>query len=170
ARDVAAGILVEGDLVIEGDLLNFEDDFGPFLVVRGDLICRSVATGGARIHVEGSVRTDVVVGVYNHGLVRIGGTLEARAVATEHTVEVRGRGLGAGEGPPQLWYKGWGSKCFPRRPDGTMEEAEPYEPEGVFQKALLKNESVDLREARQRCASGKPVLLDAPVSVRDAFL
>ncbi len=74
-----AGILVRGDLTMDGALLNWEDDFGPFLQVEGNLTTRAMATGGSRVYVGG-----------NHGQLEVGGTLTARVVATEHRVESAG--------------------------------------------------------------------------------
>ena len=45
--DGIAGMLVLGDLVIDGALINADIDSGPFLVVQGNLTARAVASGGA---------------------------------------------------------------------------------------------------------------------------
>lgn len=68
-----AGILVLGDLVIDGALINADIDSGPFLVVQGNLTARAVASGGASIIVRGSANVaECVVGTYNHGGLNIG--------------------------------------------------------------------------------------------------
>lgn len=155
-----AGIVVRGDLTVEGCLYNYEDDYGPFLLVTGDLTARSVATGGARICVRGALTADVVVGVYNHGCVEAKGALRARVVASEHTVT--GNPLDA------LHYQGFGRNAFPVRA-GVVDGNEPYEPRGIFVSALLKKESVDLGKARELAIAGKPIVKDEPVSVRAGF-
>jgi hypothetical protein len=97
------GIPVRGDLRIGGCLVNWEDDYGPFLQVHGDLTATGIATGGSQIHIGGNVITDEVVGVYSHGSVTIDGDLTARLIATEHTVSAMGHTTG-------LRYTGWATR------------------------------------------------------------
>lgn len=101
--DPIVGILVRGDLHIDGCLVDREDDHGPFLEVHGDLTARSIATGGSQIHVGGNLTTTDLVGVCDHGGVRVDGDLTARTVATEHAVEVEGA-------TTAHRYDGWGAK------------------------------------------------------------
>lgn len=71
--DGIAGMLVLGDLVIDGALINADIDSGPFLVVQGNLTARAVASGGASIIVHGSAHVaECVIGTYNHGGLSIG--------------------------------------------------------------------------------------------------
>lgn len=157
------GLLVRGTLTIEGCLLNFEDDTGPFLQVEGSLVASGVGVGGSRIRVDGSVRTNELVGVYNHGHLDVGGDLDARIVATEHAVSVAGK-------TNALRYLGWGASIFPVA-DGVEDVSDPHEAKGVFVSGVLKKPEgqVDLSLARKRLAERKPNLLDTPVSVRAEF-
>jgi hypothetical protein len=157
---VIAGVLVEGDLVVEGCLANFEDDYGPCLMVTGDLEAETIATGGSQIRIDGDVRAAVVVGVYNHGCLDVGGTLHTRLVASEHTVRA---GTQTG-----LEYGGWGGTIYAYR-DGLRDHDDPYKLDGVFNRAVINGESVDLGKARRACVERKPILRDPPVSVREAF-
>ncbi len=154
------GVLVEGDLTIVGALLNYEDDFGPFLHVTGALVADAVATGGSRIRVDGDLRTGELIGVYNHGCIDVGGTLTARVVASEHTVDARV--LDA------VRYRGWGGTCY-RSERGRIDEDEPYEVAGIFAKVVITGESVDLGKARRLAAAGTSILRPELVSVRAAF-
>ncbi len=154
------GVLVEGDLTIAGALLNYEDDFGPFLHVTGSLVATAVATGGSQIRVDGDLRTGELIGVYNHGCVDVGGTLTARIVASEHTVDA-----GALDA---MRYTGWGATCY-RSEHGRIDLDEPYEVAGVFAKAVLKGESVELDKARRLAAAGTSILRPELLSVRAAF-
>lgn len=156
-----AGILVQGDLDIDGALYGYEDDFGPFLQVEGTLRARGIATGGARIDVAGDIVTEELVGVYNHGLVTAHGRLSARVIATEHTVQ-------ADCGLDGLRYLGWGGHVLSVR-DGVADESDPYDPAGVFVSSLRRNESVDLQQARRSLAAGKSILVSSPTSIRQDF-
>jgi predicted DNA-binding WGR domain protein len=156
-----AGILVRGDLDIDGCLVNFEDDSGPFLEVHGNLTARSIATGGSQIHVTGSITTGDLVGVYNHGCVHADGDVNARTIATEHTVEAKGV-------VTAHRYDGWGATVYAVR-GSDIDTADPYEPKGVFAASLVRDGSVDLSLARRWLAAGKPISRPAFSSVRDEF-
>ncbi|MEZ4362705.1 MAG: leucine-rich repeat domain-containing protein [Kofleriaceae bacterium] len=155
-----SGLIVRGSLTVEGCLHNNEDDYGPFLLVEGNLTARSVATGGARVYVRGDAAADVVVGVYNHGCVEIGGALTTPVIGSEHTVTA-GR-LDA------IFFHGWGQNAFPSRA-GVVDATDPYEPRGLFVSALVSGEQVDLKKARKLAIAGKPVLRAELTSVRAAF-
>lgn len=159
--DPIVGILVRGDLHIDGCLVNWEDDYGPFLQVHGNLTARSIATGGSQIHVAGNLVTEDLVGVYNHGCITVGGDLTARTIATEHLVEAKGATTGHR-------YEGWGAKVYPVRA-GVVDTADPHEPKGVFAAALVREGAVDLEAARRRLAAGKPIARPTFSSVRDNF-
>lgn len=85
-------LLVEGDLLLEGDLVNREGDFGPGLLVMGDLHLRHLVHGGADWLVAGDVRASgLVVGHYNHGSLLVGGAIHAAALfADDHHLEALG--------------------------------------------------------------------------------
>jgi hypothetical protein len=67
AREVR-GLIVIGNLTIDGDLLNTDIDSGPLLLTRGNLTANNLRSGGGSIIIGGdaSIR-DVVFGNYNHG-------------------------------------------------------------------------------------------------------
>jgi predicted DNA-binding WGR domain protein len=155
-----AGVLVRGNLTIEGCLVNYEDDYGPFLLVTGDLTAPGVATGGSQICVRGALTAETVVGVYNHGSLVAHGPLRAKVVASEHTIE--GGPLDA------IRYHGWGRNALPTR-DGVVDASEPYEPRNLFVSAVMKGGQVDLGKARQLLVAGKPIVKSEPLSVRAAF-
>ncbi|MBZ5708584.1 WGR domain-containing protein [Nannocystis pusilla] len=156
-----AGILVRGDLDIDGALYGYEDDFGPFLQVEGNLRARAIATGGARIDVAGDIVTEELVGAYNHGLVRARGRLSARVIASEHTVQADG-------GLDGLRYLGWGGHVLSVQ-GGVADESDPYDPAGVFVSSVRRNESVDLQQARRSVAAGGSILVASPTSIRQEF-
>jgi Leucine-rich repeat (LRR) protein len=154
------GLIVRGNLTLAGCLSNYDDDYGPFLLVTGDLTAPSLATGGARVCALGAITCELIIGVYNHGCVEAKGPLRAHVVASEHTV--------AGNPLDAIHYGGWGRNAFAVR-GGTRDPSDAYEPGGLFVSALLKSQSVDLAKARQLAVANKPVVKDAPVSVRAAI-
>ena len=89
---LGAGLVVDGDLTIEGTLENGEQDFGPFLVVLGTLTVKNVAISGAPLHVEGDLRVrGAFHGYYNHGSTRVEGTLDAGLfIAQDYGVVLNG--------------------------------------------------------------------------------
>lgn len=155
-----AGVLVRGNLTIAGALLNFENDFGPFVEVHGDLVATSIATGGSQIHVRGALRTGELIGVYNHGSVAVDGALTARIIASEH-------GVSAGS-IEALRYHGFSTKSFPVRA-GVEDRDDPYDVAGVYVASVRGSGGLDVRKARERIAAGKPIVQPALTSVRTAF-
>ncbi len=155
------GLLVRGDLTLAGPLVNWEDDYGPFLHVTGNLTAPAIATGGGRVRVDGDIEAREIVGVYNHGWVSAGGALRARIIATEHTVDAAGP-------VDALRFDGWHALVYEVRA-GERDASNPFDHAGVFVAALRKGESADLRAARTLVAAGKPIALPAFSSVRDDF-
>lgn len=73
-------IACEGDLTVDGDLLNFNGDGGPVLGVARGLRVRNLIKGGSKVVVLGDLEASgLVVCNYNHGLLRVGGDLSAQA-------------------------------------------------------------------------------------------
>lgn len=77
------GFIVDGDLDVEGNVLNGEQDFGPALIVFGTLRARNVGLGGATVYVKNDlVASECLHGYYNHGVLCVGGDVHARVVVT----------------------------------------------------------------------------------------
>ncbi|MBK8012611.1 MAG: leucine-rich repeat domain-containing protein [Deltaproteobacteria bacterium] len=149
---VVTGIRVAGDLTIEGCLINWENDFGPFLLVEGDLSAHAVATGGAKIVVRGSMRVaGDVCGVYNHGAIHVEGDLTARAIMTQHRVETAGQ-------QSAVRYEDWNGE-IDRYDGGAQPVGDDYELEGVFSKTVISGGRLDFRKAREMLACGKRISL-----------
>lgn len=104
-----AGLLVLGDLQIDGALINADLNDAPFLAVRGHLMARALVNGGAAIIVEGCAHiAECVIGRDNHG-----GLDVAQRLRT--TVLIRdGHMLHAGEIEAMATYE-------PRRDGGEMD-------------------------------------------------
>ncbi len=154
------GMIIHGSLTIEGCLYNYDDDYGPFLLVTGDLKARSIATGGARLCALGAIDAEVVIGVYNQGNVEAKGPVKAKVIASEHPV--------VGKSVDALCYGSWGRHVVPVRAN-VADESEPYEPRGVFIPALMRGREVDLCKARDLAIAGKVLVREPAVSLRASF-
>ena len=74
-------VVVAGDLVTKGDVVNLELDSGSALVVAGALKARNLVVGGARVHVRGALALkNTLLGLGESGSVHVAGNLDARAV------------------------------------------------------------------------------------------
>ncbi|MER5193613.1 hypothetical protein ACWD3J_15225 [Streptomyces sp. NPDC002755] len=91
--DMFLGVVVDGDLTVREGVTNWEGDFGPFLLVRGDVRAGNFATAGSEVLVEGDLQvTRTLAGIYNHGRTVIKGDTVAEVVLTqEHLTEFHGR-------------------------------------------------------------------------------
>jgi hypothetical protein len=91
-EDALRGVIVDGDLDVEGWALNGESDFGPFLLVRGDLRARDLGLGGSQVRIDGSLwAAQTVLGYYNHGFIEVAGDTRAQVIVTEeHLIRLHG--------------------------------------------------------------------------------
>ncbi len=90
---VGPGVVIDGDLTVDTIVQNGEQDFGPFLVVLGDLHARDIAVGGALLFVAGSLFVEGVFhGYYNHGATLVQKDLHAALVLPDdYSLTVKGR-------------------------------------------------------------------------------
>lgn len=77
-----AGIVVDGDLELNGSIMNWEiDTSAAFLWVRGNLHCRDIVFGCMDLVVDGNVTAaGLIVVTYNHGHLLIKGDVRADRV------------------------------------------------------------------------------------------
>lgn len=76
-------VLAEGDLTVEGDVLNLDWNDGRTLLVLGRLRAANVVKAGATLLVTGDLECrGVVLGIYNDGMARVSGRLKAEAFIT----------------------------------------------------------------------------------------
>lgn len=72
------GYIINGDLIVNGSVLNEEGDYGPTLLVTGNVVCRHFLIGGSAVNVEGDITAEEVVMLhYNHGWMACGGFIKA---------------------------------------------------------------------------------------------
>ncbi|WP_158711423.1 hypothetical protein [Streptomyces xylophagus] len=90
--DMFLGVVVDGGLTVTDWITNWEWDFGPFLLVRGDVRAKNLATAGSEVLVEGDLDvTQTLAGIYNHGHTVIKGDTRAEVVLTDqHLTEFHG--------------------------------------------------------------------------------
>jgi hypothetical protein len=77
-----AGIVVDGDLELDGSIVNWEiDTTAAFLWVRGNLRCSDIIFGSMDLVVSRNVTaSNLIVATYNHGHLLIGGDVHAKTV------------------------------------------------------------------------------------------
>lgn len=86
------GLIVTGDLSVDGAIVNAGMNGGPFLLVGGKTRAYAVIGGGAELVFEGDTQVEeIVVGHYNDGILMFRKNLAAPAVVTmDHHLEIRG--------------------------------------------------------------------------------
>lgn len=94
-RNGIVGVACEGDLTVDGDVLNRNSDTGPLLFVNGKLRVRNLIAGGSRVILLGDVEASgLVIGFYNHGSILVRGDLRAHAfLLLDHNGSVHGMTL-----------------------------------------------------------------------------
>ena len=125
----AVGLIVEGDLTVDGAIINTNLNGGPFLLVMGATKARTLYAGGAEMRFEGeSTFSDAVIGCYNDGYVRFAADLHAPIViAEDHAFDFWGAA------PPYFDpFNGegdvadWSFLC-----PGICPDADRYDPSGI---------------------------------------
>jgi hypothetical protein len=92
--DGVAGIWVEGDLIVDGTIFNWEmDTMACFLAIGRDLRCKNLVASSADIRIARDVRIDgLLSSTYNHGYLEVGRNAHARhIIIDDHATLVRGK-------------------------------------------------------------------------------
>lgn len=77
----ADGIVINGNLYVTGSIINMEGDYGPFLVVAGNVTAKNIDKGGSDIYIYGDCKiSNVIYGYYNHGELTVKGTVGAQYI------------------------------------------------------------------------------------------
>lgn len=83
-NDGAEGVLVTGNLELEGSVINTNSNVGGFLVVTGSLKAKNIVAGGSEVYVlKGATIENVILGHYNDGSLYITGKTKARVIINE---------------------------------------------------------------------------------------
>ncbi len=78
------GLIVTGDLVVDGSIINRDSESGAFMLVMGNVHAHSLVSGGAYMQVNGNATIrDVAYGHYNDGCIFINGDLSAPVFISE---------------------------------------------------------------------------------------
>jgi len=103
AGQEVAGIVVDGDLELNGSIINWEiDTIAAFLWVRGNLHCRNIVFGCMDLVVDRHVTASgLIVATYNHGHLLINGDVHADRVI----IDDDGPSIIGGK----VFAKGWNS-------------------------------------------------------------
>lgn len=82
------GLIVTGDLVVDGTILNYDIDCSPFLIVIGNLQARTIDKSSSIIDIAGNCHVEnVIYGYYNHGGLHVDGTIQAKyLICEDHTI------------------------------------------------------------------------------------
>jgi hypothetical protein len=92
SKGLVAGLVVDGDLHLEGALINTSMESGAFLLVRGALRARNVSGGGAEIVIQGpALVDDAVIGHYNDGILNFEcGLRTPLCINEDHALSITG--------------------------------------------------------------------------------
>jgi len=158
------GYIINGDLIVNGSVLNEEGDYGPALLVTGNVACRHFLIGGSAVTVEGNITAEEVVMLhYNHGWMACGGMIKAPVFIADdfHFVPERKNISG-------FYYH----SRDPHSPEENVcyEDDEEDDDEHIADAltALLKNPFITtFEELRRRLANGESVLKSAISSPHD---
>lgn len=76
------GALFRGNLTVDSYIIQPETDFGPFILVLGNVTAKNFFMGGSYIHIEGNatIGQTLYAGCYNHGASEINGLIEAEVI------------------------------------------------------------------------------------------
>lgn len=85
-------VVVLGNLDLQGSVVNFEGDYGNFLVVTGSLKTKNIIAGGSEIYILGDAAVkNAIYAFYNHGTLSIGGKTKAKVImSSDHDSRFEG--------------------------------------------------------------------------------
>lgn len=140
----AAGLIVTGSLTVRGPIVNADANGGPFLLVLGTTRAQAIVAGGAELMFVGdAVVDDIVVGEYNDGILRFGGSLTVPvAITNDHDFSVAGGVRGRWLDPFNEGHS-WTSVLHPQLPVEKDEEGgEEFDVMGQLVPRLLAGKPV----------------------------
>ncbi len=72
------GVLINGNLSVNGSIINAEGDYGPYVFINRNIICQSLLLGGANAEIKGNIEAkEVVMTYYNHGSFNCTGLIDS---------------------------------------------------------------------------------------------
>ena len=77
-------ILFEKDLFVKGAITQEQTDYGPLVVIKGNVKAQNIFVGGCELFFRGTVTVDqTIIGIYNHGTIHIAGDVKAELIVTD---------------------------------------------------------------------------------------
>ncbi len=128
-------LVIDGDLIVDGSILNADADDGRALHVNGNLRARNLIAGGARVTIDGDAHVDGLLYCHGSECIDIGGETRAGLEVHEHAVRA---GLPLSE--------------YLHRDVMVLRVDDEYP---------IPVEEIDARELVERIRAGLPVLRDA---------
>lgn len=92
AKDDIYGIIVDGNLTVNGVLFQPDIDNGEHLLVTGNVQVKSINKGGGEFYIKGDLLAEqTIYGYYNHGELTVEGRTQALAIfADDHSFTFKG--------------------------------------------------------------------------------
>ena len=85
------GLIINGNLKVNGGIYNLEGDYGRALVVSGDVVADYLVGGGSEIYLLGHTQIySFVVGHYNHGILQVNDINAVVEVNSDHHCQIYG--------------------------------------------------------------------------------
>ncbi|SEW34561.1 WGR domain-containing protein [Chitinophaga sp. YR573] len=86
------GIIVDGNLTVNGVIFQPDMDSGQALFVTGNVRAKSINKGGAEFYIKGNLSIEqTIYGYYNHGSLKVEGNTEATTIFSEdHYFQFKG--------------------------------------------------------------------------------
>ena len=79
------GIIINGNLTVQGSIINSDGDNGPFLYITGNVQAKNLISGGAFMVIKGHTDiSGIAYGHYNDGYIDIQGNLSCPVFISEH--------------------------------------------------------------------------------------
>ena len=149
-----AGIVVDGDLELNGSILNWEiDTNAAFLLVRCSLHCHNIVFGCMDLAVEQNVTASgLIVVTYNHGILHIRGDVTADRVIIDDD--------GASRIDGKVYAKGWNASHNAEVKLRRSEWIKEIRPE-------FRDEFFEPDEDCPKCGNGNVDLVKALLAGRD---
>lgn len=148
------GLIVDGNLSVDGAVINAEGSRGAMLLVTGNLKARHLVGGGSEIRILGNADIDEVLWAhYNDGGMIVGGDATAPVILNDdHEFEVHGRIAAE-------WTAGLHDSNEMNEEDADDEDAEEEDglPSGLRQ--LLRPDILDREQFDLDLINGESVLL-----------
>ena len=136
------GFVFEKNLTVTGDIIQLEGDYGPHLLVMGNLKAKNLDKGGSYMDIYGDCDIDgLIYGYYNHGMLDIGGVTRAQyIIEDDHSMSFAKVDEDRLVAEIDMW------NCNLSK---------------LFLPELIENESrIDVEAARALLNEGKPILID----------